>query len=110
MDDLRRQLVKFVNAEDGTTRTVNVMKTTSGVEVLERALRKFGKTGTGRALLLDDESHNGGKHEGPLCIDGWGVFAENLQGEESKPVLNLFIELLELIELKSGTHVRRGFT
>lgn len=102
LDDLRRKLVKFVNAEDGTTRTVNVMKATSGAEVLERALRKFGKTGTGSAPFLDEENHNGGKYEGSLCIDGWGVFAEDLLGEESKPILNHITELLELIKLKVG--------
>lgn len=99
LDDLRRQLIKFVNAEDGTTRTVNVMEVTSGAEVLERALRKFGKTGAGRASFLDEDIY-GGKHEGFLCIDGWGVFAENRSGEESKPVLNFINELLELIKLK----------
>lgn len=102
MDDLRRQLIKFVNAEDGTTRTVNVMEVTSGAEVLERALKKFGKTGAGRASFLDEDIYDDGKHEEFLCIDGWGVFAENLSGEESKLVLNFINELLELIKLKVG--------
>ncbi|OCF37577.1 STE/STE11 protein kinase [Kwoniella heveanensis BCC8398] len=83
LDDLRRQLVKFVNAEDGTMRTVNVMHVTSGVEVLERALKKFGKWGTGVHPNTDTESDEDGEK---LEVDGWGVYAESDPDDDSKPL------------------------
>ncbi|WVF70071.1 hypothetical protein IAT40_004858 [Kwoniella sp. CBS 6097] len=83
LDDLRRQLVKFVNAEDGTMRTVNVMHATSGVEVLERALKKFGKWGTGVHPNTDTESDEDGEK---LEVDGWGVYAESDPDDDSKPL------------------------
>ncbi|WWC59189.1 uncharacterized protein I303_101738 [Kwoniella dejecticola CBS 10117] len=83
LDDLRRQLVKFVNSEDGTMRTVNVMHVTSGVEVLERALKKFGKWGTGTHVSTDTESDEDGER---LEVDGWGVYAESDPDNDSKPL------------------------
>ncbi|WWC67680.1 uncharacterized protein I206_101592 [Kwoniella pini CBS 10737] len=83
LDDLRRQLVKFVNSEDGTMRTVNVMHVTSGVEVLERALKKFGKWGTGTHVNTDTESDEDGER---LEVDGWGVYAESDPDNDSKPL------------------------
>lgn len=91
-----------MNVEDGIIRIVNVMKVISGVEVLERVLRKFGKIGIGSVFFLDEENYNGGKYEGFLCIDGWGVFVEDFLGEESKLILNYIIELFELIKFKVG--------
>lgn len=73
LEDLRKQLVKFINSEDGTTRTVNLSQCTSGVEVLERALKKFGKWGMGTATTTDTESDEDGDQ---LEIDGWGVYEE----------------------------------
>lgn len=73
LEDLRKQLVKFINSEDGTTRTVNVSSCTSGVEVLERVLKKFGKWGTGATVSTDTESDEDGDR---LEVDGWGVYEE----------------------------------
>jgi mitogen-activated protein kinase kinase kinase len=81
LEDLRKQLVKFINSEDGTTRTVNVSSCTSGVEVLERALKKFGKWGTGTAATTDTESDEDGDQ---LEIDGWGVYEELEYHEDCK--------------------------
>ena len=71
LDDIRRQVVRFINKEDGTTRTVNVASCSSGVEVLERVLKKFGKWGVG--MSTDTESEEDGDR---LEVDGWGVYAE----------------------------------
>jgi mitogen-activated protein kinase kinase kinase len=71
LEDLRRQLVKFVNFEDGTSKTVNVSSCTSGVEVLERVLKKFGKWNTGS--ISTDESEGEGER---LEVDGWGVYSD----------------------------------
>lgn len=79
LEDLRRQLVKFVNAEDGTMKTVNVSSCVSGVEVLERVLKKFGKWNP--ALVgTDTESDEDGER---LEVDGWGVYDDeaDLDGE-----------------------------
>ena len=74
LDDIRRQVVKFINKEDGTSRTVNVASCTSGVEVLERVLKKFGKWNTGTSVSTDGESDEDGDR---LEVDGWGVYAES---------------------------------
>ncbi|ODO07690.1 hypothetical protein I350_03261 [Cryptococcus amylolentus CBS 6273] len=86
LDDLRRQLVKFVNVEDGTTRTVNVVQVASGVEILERALKKFGKWGTGKATYKGRDHESDDEHEGHLEIDGWGVYVESNPDERAKPL------------------------
>jgi mitogen-activated protein kinase kinase kinase len=74
-------LVKFINSEDGTTRTVNVSSCSSGVEVLERVLKKFGKWGTGTAVTTDTESDEDGDQ---LEIDGWGVYEDLEPNDESE--------------------------
>lgn len=81
LEDLRKQLVKFINSEDGTTRTVNVSSCSSGVEVLERVLKKFGKWGTGTAVTTDTESDEDGDQ---LEIDGWGVYEDLEPNDESE--------------------------
>ncbi|WVQ75733.1 hypothetical protein IAR50_005363 [Cryptococcus sp. DSM 104548] len=86
LDDLRRQLVKFVNVEDGTIRTVNVVQVASGVEILERALKKFGKWGTGKATYKGRDTESDDEHEGHLEIDGWGVYVESNPDERAKPL------------------------
>lgn len=85
LEDLRKQLVKFINSEDGTTRTVNVSSCTSGVEVLERVLKKFGKWGTGATVSTDTESDEDGDR---LEVDGWGVYEETEPDDdcESEPI------------------------
>ncbi|KAK4688917.1 mitogen-activated protein kinase kinase kinase, partial [Tremellales sp. Uapishka_1] len=85
LDDLRRQVVKFINSEDGTTRTVNVATCSSGVEVMERVLRKFGKWGTGSHVSAgtDAESDEEGDR---LEVDGWGVYAESEPDDNDKPL------------------------
>ena len=74
LEDIRRQVVKFTNIEDRTTRTVNVSACSSGVEVLERVLKKFGKWNTGTSVSTDEESDEEGDR---LEVDGWGVYAES---------------------------------
>jgi len=74
LEDIRRQVVKFTNIEDRTTRTVNVAACSSGVEVLERVLKKFGKWNTGINVSTDGESDEDGDK---LEVDGWGVYAES---------------------------------
>lgn len=75
LDEIRRQVVKFVMHEDGTTRTVNVSSCTSGVEILEKVLKKFGAWHWGRPMMsTDGESDEEGD---VLQVDGWGVYADS---------------------------------
>ncbi|EIN07318.1 Pkinase-domain-containing protein [Punctularia strigosozonata HHB-11173 SS5] len=81
LDDLRRRLVKFSldmgtiqnNIEAGAQQTtINVTDCTGGVEVLEKALKKFGKLPKidPDGSIMDYVS----TAEGGLTLDGWGVY------------------------------------
>ncbi|CED83961.1 ste11alpha protein [Phaffia rhodozyma] len=109
LEDLRQKCFKFTNAEDGGTRVVNLGGLTDGMEVMEKALRKFGKWRDGGAkgvkgveyLEISDEGETeremdewravgpgGGKEENGLVVDGWGIFLKDYGGEvdTSKPL------------------------
>ena len=79
LEHLLRQVIKFVNSEDGTTKTVNVSSCTSGVEVLETVLRKFGKWNTGSLTNLNGDVDGDNDR---LEVDGWGVYVKGEHGEE----------------------------
>lgn len=78
LEDLWRHLVKFVNSEDGTTRTVNVSNCTSGLAILDLVLKKFGKGGSN--WNPDSDSVDSDRLE----WDGWGVFTRKENGEEGE--------------------------
>lgn len=80
LEDLRRHVVKFVNSEDGRTTKLDVSTCTSGVEVLERVLKKFGKGNTGMTSFGADIDNESGRLE----VDGWGVFIQSDGPEEGK--------------------------
>lgn len=100
LDDLRRKLVKFLLAENGhsVSVTINVAECNSGVEILERVLRKFGKLGlnnsTDDCVLSDD---------GGLSIDGWSVYLDWDEGP-AKPLREA--ELLSLCSAGADHPVR----
>lgn len=76
--------MKFINSEDGTSRTVNVTNCVSGVEVLELVLKKFGKWNTGN-VNTDTESDEEGER---LEVDGWGVYREDSASSSESIDLN----------------------
>ncbi|TFK55044.1 Pkinase-domain-containing protein [Heliocybe sulcata] len=82
LDDLRRKLVKFTLADENISRTVDVSDCAGGVEVLEKVLRKFGKLGSKKldqdSLMELVESVDGG-----LVLDGWAVFLDWGQDDET---------------------------
>lgn len=78
LEVLRRSIVKFVNTEDNTTRTVNVSGCTSGVEVLEMVLRKFSKTVSNAVPDIEPENDI-------LEVDGWRVSITGANGKDGKP-------------------------
>ena len=74
LEDIRKQVVKFIMAEDDTSRTVNVASCTSGVEVLERVLKKFGKWNEVTASVSTDDEFD--EDDDYLQVDGWGLYTE----------------------------------
>ncbi|ORY26892.1 hypothetical protein BCR39DRAFT_539983 [Naematelia encephala] len=83
LEEVRRQVVKFINKEDGTTRTVAVATCASGVEVLEKVLKKFGKWNSPVHVSSETESDEDGDR---LQVDGWGVYAESDPDDDAKPL------------------------
>ncbi|THH17820.1 hypothetical protein EW146_g3073 [Bondarzewia mesenterica] len=78
--DLRKKLVKFQLADEGHSRTLNIEDCAGGIEVLEKALKKFGKLG---GKSSDTESAIVGTDDGGLSVDGWGVYLD--WGNEDSP-------------------------
>lgn len=76
LDDVRRRTVKFINAEDGTTRVINFEDCEAGAEVLEKALRKFGKWRMTGEPVQSSESESESNGSSGLELDGWGVYLE----------------------------------
>lgn len=73
--DLRRKLIKFQLADEGHSSTINVEDCPGGIEVLEKALKKFGKLG-GRGTDTDSMMERAGTDDGGLSVDGWGVYLD----------------------------------
>lgn len=66
-DDLRKRIIKFVIPDEGLSFTIDVTSCSGGVEVVEKVLRKFSKSGPSDVGTTD----NGG-----LLVDGWAVFMD----------------------------------
>jgi mitogen-activated protein kinase kinase kinase len=69
LEELKRLCVKFILADDGHSRVVNVGDCEGGVEVIERVLKKMGKITSGP--MHAHETDDGG-----LVVDGWAMFSE----------------------------------
>jgi mitogen-activated protein kinase kinase kinase len=85
LEDVKRKLVKFILSEDETSRTIDVEACQNGFEVLEKALRKFGKwrgiARGGPAGLGESESDT--DEQSCLDVDGWGVYLHKGEDGES---------------------------
>jgi mitogen-activated protein kinase kinase kinase len=90
LEDLRRKTVKFHLADDGHSRVVNVSDCEGGIEVLERVLKKFGKSSGG---VGDGDLGPGETEDGGLTLDGWGVFLDESYGEGKFLLINFFVDL-----------------
>jgi mitogen-activated protein kinase kinase kinase len=84
--DLRRKLVKFMLGDEGHSTTINVEDCVGGVEVLEKALKNFGRLNARNSEL--EGLDRVGTSEGGLSVDGWCVFLD--WGNESSPGAFLF--------------------
>jgi mitogen-activated protein kinase kinase kinase len=88
-DELQRSLVKFYLQEDGrpTSSTqwsvLNISNCEGGVEIIERALKKFNKSSIGKIYMDTDDEHTEKNENGSLIVDGWGLFPGGPQNEIS---------------------------
>ncbi|KIL69785.1 hypothetical protein M378DRAFT_157021 [Amanita muscaria Koide BX008] len=73
LGDLRWKLVKFICPDEESSFTIDVTPCANGIEVLEKVLKKFGKSSRNPDLdsRTDTQANGGG-----LTIDGWGVYLE----------------------------------
>ncbi|CAE6459585.1 unnamed protein product [Rhizoctonia solani] len=86
-NDLLRSLIKIHLYDSGQPTTavnssvVNVSSCHSGVEIIERALKKFNKQNPGKVSLDADDGRTGETENGGLIVDGWGLFPGGPQNE-----------------------------
>ncbi|CAE6433831.1 unnamed protein product [Rhizoctonia solani] len=91
-NDLMRALIKIHLDDSGQPTTavnssvVNVGSCHSGVEIIERALKKFNKQNSGKTSL--DEDRTSETEKGGLLVDGWGLFPGGPQNELSSGPLS----------------------
>ncbi|KAI0647129.1 hypothetical protein C8Q79DRAFT_606405 [Trametes meyenii] len=116
LDDLRRKLIKFTSPEEGKTTTLNVADCSGGVEILTKALKKFGKLGADGSEYIESD-------DGGLSVDGWGAFLEWGPHDSQRGALSE-AELLALCQAppddparehgltlrKTAARSRRGYT
>ncbi|KAG8690836.1 ATP binding, partial [Ceratobasidium sp. 395] len=85
-DELQRSLIRVYLDESGQPTTavnssvVNVATCEGGVDIIERALKKFNKSSVGKGVSTDDE-RTGETEGGGLIVDGWGLFPGGPQNE-----------------------------
>lgn len=80
-EDIRRKCVKFILADDGHSRVVNVEDLPRGSDILEFVLRKFGKSGGIGFPSMDPDDLDSTDPDEGLVVDGWGVFLEDGRGD-----------------------------
>ncbi|CAE6534159.1 unnamed protein product [Rhizoctonia solani] len=86
-NDLLRSLIKIHLYDSGQPTTavnssvVNVSSVHSGVEIIERALKKFNKQNPGRNSFDSDDDRTSETDDGGLIVDGWGLFPGGPQNE-----------------------------
>ncbi|TFK89132.1 Pkinase-domain-containing protein [Polyporus arcularius HHB13444] len=90
LDDLKRKLMKFTLPDDNKTTTLNVADCNNSVDVLTKALKKFGKLGA-------DGSKNIESDDTGLSVDGWGAFLDWGQGDATRGPLS-DVELMAIVQ------------
>ncbi|KZO95856.1 Pkinase-domain-containing protein [Calocera viscosa TUFC12733] len=74
LQDLRRRLVKFLDAENGHSCKLNVEQWDSGVEVLEQVLKKFNKASKS---TIEEKDGTDGSTDGALSVDGYALYRQS---------------------------------
>lgn len=97
LEELKRLCVKFILADDGHSRVVNVGDCEGGVEVIERVLRKMGKIPAGP--LFASETETGG-----LLVGGWAIYLDGpgREGELQRPVIYTYFNLIIYISRRTS--------
>ncbi|KAG8687411.1 ATP binding, partial [Ceratobasidium sp. 394] len=86
-DELQRSLIRVYLDESGQPTTavnssvVNVATCEGGVDIIERALKKFNKSSIGKNGISTDDERTGETENGGLIVDGWGLFPGGPQNE-----------------------------
>lgn len=75
-EDIRRRCVKFILADDGHSRLLNVEDIPRGTEILELVLKKFGKSAGIGFPSVEDPDPGPIDPDGGLVVGGWGVFLD----------------------------------
>jgi mitogen-activated protein kinase kinase kinase len=81
LDDLRRSIITVHLADAGHSCKIAVLDCAGGVEVMEKALKKFGKFRSGKSPEDDNSLDHVEVDNGRLLVDGWGVFVQDNNGE-----------------------------
>lgn len=109
LDDIKKKIVKFVIPEEGTSFTIDVTNCSRGQEVIEKVLKKIGKT-TLRNPGTDSPSGDR-ENEEHFNVDGWGVWQDSNDEGIGEPLTEM--QLLSICNApdhparKHGLIVRR---
>ncbi|KAH8806763.1 STE/STE11 protein kinase [Flagelloscypha sp. PMI_526] len=107
--DLKRKHVKFIVAPEpysftSQTFTIDVGNCASGYEVLDKALKKVGRSRSGDSAQ-DDFPNATFTEEGGLVIDGWGAYLPDSTSEgERDPMSD--VEIMSLCAAPPGHPTR----
>ncbi|KAF9514518.1 hypothetical protein BS47DRAFT_1343100 [Hydnum rufescens UP504] len=103
LEELRRLCVKFILADEGHSRVINVGDCQGGVQVIENVLKKMNKIHGGPVVATENE-------DGALIVDGWAVYLE-LPGHEGPYTPLTEQQLLSVCHADSSNPSReRGLT
>ncbi len=78
--ELKRRCVKFILADDGHSRVVDVEDCQTGVDVVEKVLRKMNKSVGGQPAVTQTEG-------GGLVVDGWSICLDAPGGTASRELI-----------------------
>ncbi|KAG8987136.1 ATP binding, partial [Tulasnella sp. 427] len=103
LEDIRIRTIK-VTMDEGKqtklTRTINISDCETGMDVLQTALKKFGKNFGHGEDELSGETEQGG-----LVVGGWGVFVDGVVDEaHNKPLTE--VELLNICHADASSPAR----
>ncbi|KAG9045186.1 ATP binding [Tulasnella sp. UAMH 9824] len=106
LEDLKRRTIKVTLGEPGQaklTRTIDISDCPTGMDVLNTALKKFGKSaGIGHG---DDDDFSGETEQGGLVVAGWGIFVDGAI-DDSPPHPLTETELLNICHSDMNSPVR----
>jgi mitogen-activated protein kinase kinase kinase len=113
-DDIKKKIVKFVIPEEGTSFTIDVTNCSRGQEVIEKVLKKVGKT---TLRNPGTESPSGDRDDEYFNVDGWAVWQdspdegigmlESNRSENESGLIHAFILRRAIIRNAIVVHMQR---